>query len=148
MNEAVVAAKLEEVVGLKERAQVLLLGTFHFSFPRHDALKPEATIDILSPEKQLEIEEVVNLLARFRPTKIAVEKRLEQEAELASNYSAYREGAFALSRWEGHQIGFRLAAMKSHDRLYPVDEWGRWYEPEEKLYEWARKRLGDRKSVV
>jgi hypothetical protein len=133
---------LEEIAGIREKTKVLLLGTFHFAFPRHDALKPEAKLDMLSPEKQAEVEEVVRLLSEFRPTKIAVEARLEQDTELNRNYQAYRAGAFPLRRGEMYQLGFRLAALLNHDRLYPIDEWGRWYEPEEKLYEYARNRLG------
>jgi hypothetical protein len=133
---------LEEIVGIREKAKVLLLGTFHFSFPSVDILKPEAKVDMLSPERQAEIEEVVRLLSEFHPTKIAVEARLEQDTDLDRDYQAYRAGAFSLRRWEQHQLGFRLAALLNHDQLYPIDEWGRWYEPEERLYQYARNRLG------
>jgi hypothetical protein len=133
---------LEEIVGIGEKAKVLLLGTFHFNFPRNDVLKPEATLDMLSAEKHAEVEEVVRLLYEFHPTKIAVEARLEQDNELNRDYQAYRAGKSQLRAHEREQMGFRLAALLNHDRLYPIDEWGRWYEPEEKLYEYARNRLG------
>ena len=133
---------LEEIAGIREKAKVLLLGTFHFTFPRNDIVKPEAKLDILSPEKQAEVEEVVRLLYEFHPTKIAVEARLEQDSELNRDYQAYRAGTSRLRADEREQMGFRLAALLNHDRLYPIDEWGRWYEPEEKLYEYARNRLG------
>lgn len=133
---------LQELLGINRRAQVLLLGTYHFKFSTNDMLKPEVVLDMLSPEKQREIEEVVERLKLFRPTKIAVENKLDKDASLNADYRAYRDGEFSLTPWEGHQIGFRIAAALGHDRLYPIDEWGRQYEPDGKLMEYARARLG------
>lgn len=139
---------LEELLGITRRAQVLLLGTYHFKFSTNDMLKPQVILDMLSPEKQREIEEVVKLLKRFRPTKIALENKLDKDASLNADYRAYRGGAFSLTPWEGHQIGFRIAAAMGHERLYPIDEWGRQYESDEKLMEYARKRLGPKGADI
>jgi len=46
-------------------ATILLLGTFHFDDAGLDAYKPEHRMDVLSPERQREIEEVVRCLTRF-----------------------------------------------------------------------------------
>lgn len=133
---------LAELLGITRRAQVMLLGTFHFKFSMNDMLKPQVILDMLSPEKQREIEEVVECLKGFGPTKVAVEIRPEKEESLSADYSAYRDGKFTLTPWEGHQIGFRIAAAFGHERVYAVDEWGRQYEPDEKIIEYARARLG------
>lgn len=141
-------ADLAELLGITRRAQVLLLGTYHFKFSTNDMLKPEVILDMLSPEKQREIEEVVDLLGRFRPTKIAVEVKLDKDASLNADYHAYRKGKFNLTPWEGHQIGFHLAAALGHDRVYPIDVFGRQYEPDEKLMEYARARLGPKGADI
>ena len=59
----------------KNRAEVLLVGSFHFGYPGQDAHKTseEDKIDILSEEKQKEVQELSDYIARFKPTKIMVE---------------------------------------------------------------------------
>jgi hypothetical protein len=136
------ACALEELLGISEQAQVLLLGTYHFKFSTNDMLKPEVILDMLSLQKQCEIEEVVELLKDFRPTKVALENKLERDASLNTDYRAYREGTFHLTPWEGHQIGFRVAAALGHERVYPIDVMGRQYESDEELLKYARERLG------
>lgn len=57
---------------LKEpECEILLLGTFHFSNPGLDSYRPEHDVDIFSERRQAELREVLDRLARFRPTKIA-----------------------------------------------------------------------------
>lgn len=129
-------------MGLGERAKVLLLGTFHFAYPNLDLHKSEQQINILSPERQSEVEGLVRLLAAFRPTKVAVEVDLEKEEQLAQEYRTYRDGRFSLPASEVYQLGFRLAGLMNHERLYPINAWGRFYDPPESLLEYARKRLG------
>lgn len=104
-------------------ARVLVLGTYHFANPGQDVLKTEVA-DVLSPTKQAEIRSVVEGLARFRPTKIAVEVEPSSAARLDSLYRSYRQGEHALSRGETQQLGFRLAAMFEHPRLHPIDHDG------------------------
>lgn len=125
-----------------ERAKVMLLGVFHFHNPGLDFVKQQHGFDALSPQRQAEIEEVVRLLGEFRPTKVVVENRLEHAGKLQERYDAYRQGAFALQANEIYQLGFRLAAAAGHDRVYPIDEWGRHYISWEELGDYARKRFG------
>ncbi|HSM16111.1 MAG TPA: hypothetical protein VK845_03810, partial [Gemmatimonadales bacterium] len=54
-------------------AQVMVLGVFHFHNPNADYAQFEG-IDVLTAERQREIEAVVEQLGRFQPTKIAVER--------------------------------------------------------------------------
>lgn len=104
-------------------AHVLILGTYHFANPGLDVVKAEVT-DVLSPTRQAEIAAVAQALARFRPTKIAVEHHPEAAQRLDSLYAAYRAGRHQLSRNETEQLGFRLAAMLDHPRVYPIDHPG------------------------
>lgn len=109
--------------------KLLLLGTFHFEDARRDLYKPQFNLDVFSPKTQEEIEAVLERLARFQPTKIALEVDVPRQAELDGTYSAFTQGAFRLSGNEIHQLGFRLARRLGHPRVYAVNAWGRLYEP-------------------
>ena len=54
------------------KAQVMILGVYHFDNPNLDYVKSN-TDDHLSPKRQAEIAKVVELLAKFNPTRIALE---------------------------------------------------------------------------
>jgi hypothetical protein len=103
-----------------ERPQLLVLGVYHFANPGLDVVKVDIA-DVLSPGRQAEILSVVESLARFRPTKIAVEASPASASRLDSLYEAYRSGRHELSRNETQQLGFRLAAMHEHSGVYAVD---------------------------
>lgn len=100
--------------------QVMVLGVFHFHNPNADYAQFEG-IDVLAPERQREIEAVVEALEAFAPTKIAVERPVSEDGALVADYRAYRAGEFQLTAKEVHQLGFRLAARLGHDKVYPVD---------------------------
>ena len=104
----------------EQRIQVLIVGTYHFHNPGADVAQ-FSVADVLSEPKQREIAQVVDALARFRPTKIALEWTPDRADSVAATYARYRAGTFQLTRNEVHQIGFRLAARLGHERLYPVD---------------------------
>jgi len=76
---------------------------------------------VLTPGRQKEIEAVVAQLARFRPTKIALERVPAESDSINADYRRYLAGTFPLTRNEVHQLGFRLAAQLHLPRLYPVD---------------------------
>lgn len=102
------------------RAQVMVLGTHHFANPGADYANPQVD-DVLAPRRQAEIAEVARALAEFRPTRIAVEVPPAADSAINARYRAYRAGGHTLQRDETEQIGYRLAAMLDHDRVYPVD---------------------------
>ena len=112
-----------QVPDTAERAEVLVLGTYHFANPGQDVVKTEVA-EVLSAEKQAEIRAVVESLARFRPTKVAVEREPDGAPRLDSLYRAYRAGEHELARSESQQLGFRLAARFEHPRVYPIDHGG------------------------
>lgn len=130
-------------------AQVLILGTYHFANPGLDIVKTKVA-DILSPQKQAEVDEVVESLAAFRPTKIAVEVRRPSFERLDSLYGAYRNGNHTLGRNEVQQLGFRLADRFGHSRLYGIDHEGEFpfnavmayaQEHDPSFVEWVQKEL-------
>lgn len=102
-----------------KKTPLMLLGSYHMSNPGADAFNLEAD-DVLSPKRQKEIEEVVERLSAFNPTKIAVEAPYGDSATIA-RYRQYLAGNYELRRSEEEQIGFRLAKMLGHETIYPID---------------------------
>lgn len=98
----------------------MILGAYHMANPGLDAVNVAAD-DILSEKRQREIAEVIDRLAVYAPTKIALEATPEHAVELDSLYAAYRRGEHTLSRDERQQLGFRLAARMGHAHIYGVD---------------------------
>lgn len=102
-----------------KKAPVLVLGTYHFANPNLDYVKTDVD-DHLSEKRQKEIQEVVDLLAQFKPTKIALEFPAGDD-RLQSRYEGYLRGEHALRVNESEQIGFRLAKELGHEKVYAVD---------------------------
>ncbi|MFD2512252.1 DUF5694 domain-containing protein [Pontibacter locisalis] len=119
-------AQQNNTVGKEGKAQVMLLGTFHFAYPNQDVIKTDKTeqLDITSPESQRDIGRITRQLAKFKPTKIAVEAFPGKQAKLDSLYQAYLEGRYELGVNEIYQLGFRLAKQLGHPRVYATDSWG------------------------
>jgi hypothetical protein len=105
--------------GEARSAEVMVVGTFHMG-GSGDYIRVEGA-GVESDERQREIEEVVERLARYRPTRIAVEVDREADDALNSRYQLYRKGERPLGPSETEQIGFRLAERLGHERLYAVD---------------------------
>src|SRR5438034_630106 len=76
--------------------------------------------DVLSPRRQNEIADVVDYLARFAPTKIAIEAPYRDTWSTAA-YGKYLQGQYTLGRNETEQIAFRLALRLSLPTVHPVD---------------------------
>ena len=99
-------------------AEVLILGTYHFANPGRDQYNAEAD-DVLAPKRQAEIRDLVDGLAAFGPTIVAVEA--DPDGPVNERYAAWRRGDYALRANESEQIGFRLAGRFGLDHLTPVD---------------------------
>ena len=71
------------IAAAAQSAEILILGTYHMANPGHDIFNMEAD-DVLLPKRQKEIAQLIDVLKKFRPTKIAIEsdvwsKRRTQE---------------------------------------------------------------------
>lgn len=131
---SVLAQETERDPDPSARAEVLVLGVYHMANPGQDVFNTEAD-DVLAPKRQAEIAEVVEVLKRFRPTKIAVEAKFSNDA-VARRYQEYMAGEWELQRNESQQIGFRLAGELGHETVYPVDVDGEFPWP--RLVDYAR----------
>ena len=60
--------------GIDSLPKIFLLGTFHFEYPNLDANKVDKSkqIDILSEQKQKELQKLLDYVALFKPTKICI----------------------------------------------------------------------------
>jgi hypothetical protein len=101
------------------RSPIMILGTYHMGNPGMDAINIEAD-DVLSPRRQKEIAQLVNQLARFRPTKVMIEADYKS-AVPQQRYEQYLAGTYTLSRNETDQIAYRLAKQAGLKSVTPVD---------------------------
>lgn len=116
---------------LKPPVEVMIVGGFHMANPGRD-LHNLVVDDVLAPRRQAEIVQVTNALARFHPTKVAVE---DDAADVPQRWAKYRAGTLPPSRNEVVQLGFRLAKTANLDTVYGVDVEGDF--PFEPVQAWA-----------
>ena len=112
------------LIGDRTVPQVLLVGSWHFNYPGLDAHQTEESnkINIYSPQRQRELQELLDYLARFKPTKILVESGAIT-GYLLNNFKDYRAGTEELYASERSQIGMRLVDRFGLDTIYGVDAW-------------------------
>lgn len=123
--------------GLNKKPKVMVLGTFHMRYTP-DLHRVEFD-NLLSPERQGEIREVVECLKNFKPTKIAFEVVKEKNDLLNGEYQQYINGELELKVDEIHQLGFQTAAELKHQNIYAVD----WMESVgnraiSQVFDWAK----------
>ena len=129
-----------------EPVEVMILGTYHFNNPGRDL--HNARIDsVLTPDKQAQLETVVESLARFQPTAVAVERvASDQTTMLDHRYPAFTPAELLTNADERVQIGYRLAHRLGLDRVYAIDERAgdgeQTYFPYEAVDSWARANGG------
>ena len=107
--------------GDRKPTKVLLLGTFHFAYPQADAHKTDAKnfVDVLSPQRQAELQELAEVIKRFQPTRIYVESFKQDYHD--SLFAAYLKNNYKLGSNEVYQIGYRIARQMNHPKIYTVD---------------------------
>jgi len=111
-------------------AEVLILGTWHMSGPGHDGHNVGAD-DVLLPKRQRELAGVAEALARFRPTKVAVESLAAGLSPVkVDKYKDYLDGNLPPLHNEVVQIGFRIANAAGLADVWGIDVEGQLpYEP-------------------
>ncbi|WP_432358554.1 DUF5694 domain-containing protein [Sporosarcina sp. UB5] len=98
----------------QEKAKILILGSFHMS----------EVEGLDAYQRQMEIEELVLKIEKFKPTKIAVEMEPKDSEACNEQYKRYQSGSFPLPINEIYQVGFRLGVELGHDEIYPTDWMG------------------------
>ncbi len=101
--------------------QVLILGTYHFGNPGQDLHNMQVD-DVRTPAKQAELADVATRLAKFQPTKIAVEALSDRPDLSYAKYETFKPEMLTENADERVQIGFRLAKNLGHKIVYAIDE--------------------------
>jgi hypothetical protein len=102
------------------RPEILILGSAHLHNPGRDAVNVTVD-DVLAPARQAQLIALVDQLALYKPTHVAVEHVAVEQDKLDIMYQGYLDGTRALDRPEDEQIGMRLAAKLGLKRVYAVD---------------------------
>ncbi len=101
------------------RPKITILGTFHFgSTSDVGAIVME---EVKGERRQQEIQQLVEKLKAFRPTKILVEFPLSIQDTLQRRFEKFKNREFELPSSETYQVGFRLANQSGHDSIYAID---------------------------
>lgn len=110
------------LIGNRPRPKVLLVGTFHFEYYDLDAhvTAKEKRVNVKEPKRQQEMQELIDHIARFKPTAIAVESGANTGYHLR-RYEKYLRTDSITRADEVDQIGFRLMKRFALDTLYGVD---------------------------
>jgi Family of unknown function (DUF5694) len=101
------------------KTPIALLGMYHFDNPNQDQFNINSD-NVLSDKRQKEIAQLANMLAKYKPTLIALEFNAADSAPDVK-YQQYLKGGYTLGASETEQIGFRLAKMLGHQHIYAVD---------------------------
>jgi len=133
-RSAGVALVLALLFGSVSATEVMILGTYHMANPGQDLHNLKAD-DVLVEKRQNELAAVAAGLAKFKPTKIAVESAVDNGAPAkVAKYHDYLAGKLADSRNETVQVGYRLAKTAKLPEVYGVDVDGDFpFEPVQKF---------------
>lgn len=101
--------------------EVMVLGTWHFDNPNLDLHNARAD-DVLTSRRQAELEAVSRSVARFRPTKIAVERVATKPDLIDANFASFHPRQLNSQRDERVQLGYRIAHKLGLSRVYAIDE--------------------------
>ncbi|WP_271398971.1 DUF5694 domain-containing protein [Salinicoccus roseus] len=100
------------------KPKVLLMGTYHFA-SKLDMVSHENTFDEKNDQDQ--IQALTDILARFKPTALAVEITKDKQKHLNDEYRLYLAGKFSLEANEVHQVMYRLGERLGLAEINTVD---------------------------
>ncbi len=105
-------------------AEVLLVGSFHFAYYGLDShvTKEEDQINVLSPERQKEMKELLDYISEFKPNKIVVEGG-RNSGYIIRRYEEYISDPSSHRANEIDQIAFPLMKKFGLDTLYGCNSW-------------------------
>ena len=114
------------------QAEVMMIGTFHFSTPGKDMVKVKH-LDVMGEQSQAYLEELTaRIAAEFRPTVVLLEYGPQHDALVQERYKNYLDGTYSMSVNEIYQMGFRIAKAAGNVPIASFDE---------QEIEWEAERL-------
>lgn len=105
-----------------DKIKVYLLGTFHFA-------QTDSTYNVLDEKHQNSIEELCKVIVKQNPDKVFVERQPEFEFRNKNDslYKVYVKMTRPIrAKNEIYQVGFRVAKMLNHPKVYQCDNPGRY----------------------
>ena len=102
------------------KIKVYIVGTFHFDASEADLIHGKA-VDMRTPQKQRELDELVSKLQKTHADKVFVEYQLKEQPRVDSTYALYRKKQFKPGNNEVYQLGYRLADKLNLNRVYCAD---------------------------
>jgi hypothetical protein len=102
------------------KIKVYIVGTFHFDASAAD-LNHGKAVDMRTPQKQRELDELVSKLQKTRADKVFVEYQLKDQPHIDSTYALYRKTKLAPGNNEIYQLGYRLADKLNLGRVLCAD---------------------------
>jgi hypothetical protein len=128
--------------------EVMILGTYHMANPGLDLHNVKGD-DVLLPKRQRELVDVMEALAKFKPTLVAVEAPARGGmAAKVDKYDSYVHRTLDDSRNEVVQIGFRLAKMMALPEVWGIDVEGDFPYDAVKQFANARPPLPERLDAM
>jgi uncharacterized protein DUF5694 len=109
----------QEVSCGPDDAQLLVLGTFHMAPSGQDAFNAEVD-DVRSPRRQQQLAAVLDRLAAYAPTRVAIEGAYVG-SPWPERYRSFLKDEYALGANEIEQVAFRLARRLGHAEVHPID---------------------------
>lgn len=130
------------VDNLTKKPEIMVLGTFHFQ-GSVDVIQSNVG-NLMTAEKQQEINHVVDKLVAFNPTQIAVEIEKVHNEKLNKSYQDYKNNSFDLTVNEVHQLGFKIGKKLNLETISAVD----WMEninnrSIDDVFKWAQANQSD-----
>ena len=103
-----------------EPAQIMLIGTFHFSNPGKDTVKVD-DVDVFDDVSQQYLQQLAERLAEFKPTRVLLEYDPAKEDLINQRYTDYLAGTYELGTNEIYQLGFRIARQSGLETVQSFD---------------------------
>ena len=113
----------------ENKPKVSILGTFHFTNNALHDYNDTYKLNGLATSRQQELQELVEKLQSFRPTKILIERnRIAYDSIITQEYQRYYEqdSTFQIND-EVYLIAFPLAKQMRHNKVFASDAVAPWF---------------------
>lgn len=114
----------------------MILGSVHLDNPDNGDVHQLGVDNIQTKKRQEELQDLIESLKKFAPTKIAIEISKLNQSEVTKDYHHFLNDEFQLLPNEKHQIAFQLAKQLKHPNIYAVD-WNEFQEHVPLFFNWA-----------
>ena len=101
--------------------EVMIVGAYHMGNPGRDINNVKVD-SVLTADKQKQLVDVANRLAKFKPNKVAVEMTANRPDMTTTDFDKFTPDSLKSDANEITQIAYRLAHQLGHKVVYAIDE--------------------------